>query len=64
MSQAQTDPVPAPVVVEGMVSIKLLIPRSWKVWLDEAARVRGLSRAALVRQCIRGLMIERHGNGA
>lgn len=41
------------------------VPPDWKRWLEEAARVRGLSVAALVRQCIRDLMIRRHdSNGS
>jgi predicted HicB family RNase H-like nuclease len=36
------------------------VPADWKRWLEEAAGARGLSVAALVRQCIRELMIRRH----
>lgn len=59
MPQAQTSTEPAP-AVQGMVPIRVLVPLQWRTWLDEAARARGLSRAALVRQCIRSLMVERH----
>jgi hypothetical protein len=45
---------------EPWVRITVSIPPAWKRWLDEAAAVRGLSVAALVRQCIRGLMVTRH----
>lgn len=41
-----------------MVAVR--VPPDWKRWLEEAATARGLSVAALVRQCIRALMITRH----
>lgn len=40
--------------------IVVRVPPEWKRWLEEAAEARALSVAALVRQLIRGLMIERH----
>jgi hypothetical protein len=40
--------------------IVVRVPPSWKVWLEEAAEARALTVAALVRQCIRALMITRH----
>lgn len=43
--------------------LRVRVPREWKVWLEEAADARALSVAALVRQCIRSLMITRHENG-
>lgn len=48
------------VAVEPWQELRILVPAQWKRWLQEAASVRGLSVSALVRQCIRELMIERH----
>lgn len=55
-------PVPAPDAsrVEPWVRLELLVPAPWKRWLEEAAKVRAISVGALVRQCIRDLMIRRH----
>lgn len=62
MSESHSAPALVPIdpPASNMVPIKLLVPIAWRTWLDEAAKVRGLSRAALVRQCIRGLMVARH----
>lgn len=46
--------------VEAWPKLVVRVPPSWKVWLEEAAAARALTVAALVRQCIRGLMITRH----
>lgn len=43
--------------------LRVRVPPQWKVWLEDAASVRALSVAALVRQCIRALMVTRHENG-
>lgn len=40
--------------------IVVRVPPDWKRWLEEAADARALTVAALIRQCIRALMIERH----
>jgi predicted HicB family RNase H-like nuclease len=40
--------------------LRVKVPPEWKRWLEEAAAARAMSVAALVRQCIRGLMIARH----
>ena len=40
--------------------IAVRVPPEWKAWLEEAAQARALTVAALVRQCIRNLMITRH----
>ena len=40
--------------------IVVKVPPEWKRWLEEAAAARALSVSALVRQCIRALMITRH----
>jgi predicted HicB family RNase H-like nuclease len=40
--------------------IVVRVPPEWKAWLEEAASARALSVAALVRQLIRELMLERH----
>jgi hypothetical protein len=50
-------------VSERWPVIRVAVPPEWKAWLDEAAKARALSVAALVRQCIRELMLSRHGNG-
>lgn len=63
MPRIRPDDVPA---AEGVPEsphwpiIPVRVPPEWKVWLQEAASARGLSVAALVRQCIRSLMITRH----
>lgn len=49
--------------VDPWERLELLVPRSWKRWLEEAATARAMSVGALVRQCIRALMITRHENG-
>jgi len=59
---------PAPATASARESelwpkVVVRVPPDWKRWLDEAARARGLSVAALVRQCIRELMLTRHRNG-
>ena len=51
---------PEPARVEPWVRLELLVPAPWKRWLEEAAKVRAISVGALVRQCIRDLMIRRH----
>jgi len=43
--------------------LRVRVPPDWKRWLEDAAAARALSVAALVRQCIRALMISRHENG-
>jgi hypothetical protein len=53
-------PVPDATRVEPWVRLELLVPAPWKRWLEEAAKVRAISVGALVRQCIRDLMIRRH----
>ena len=53
-----TDSLPAE--PESWVRLELLVPPAWKRWLEEAAAARAISVAALVRQCIRDLMIRRH----
>ena len=64
MPRANADPPAAPPVVsERWPVVRVPVPPSWKLWLEEAAEARALSVAALVRQCIRGLMISRHENG-
>lgn len=40
--------------------LRVRVPPEWKRWLEEAAAARALPVAALVRQCIRALMITRH----
>lgn len=40
-----------------MLVVVVRVPAQWKRWLEEAAEARGLSVAALVRVCIRDLMI-------
>jgi hypothetical protein len=40
--------------------ITVRVPQEWKTWLEEAAEARALTVAALVRQCIRSLMVTRH----
>jgi len=42
---------------DPMVELRVHVPRSWKHWLEGAAEARALSVGALVRQCIRDLMI-------
>jgi len=63
MSPAIPDPPSAPPVAsERWPVVKVPVPPEWKRWLEEAAAARALSVAALVRQCIRALMIQRpHG---
>jgi hypothetical protein len=61
-------PVPAevpPGLPENPEWPKLVVrvPPDWKRWLEQAAEARALPVAALVRQCIRALMIERHNGG-
>lgn len=63
MPAPQTSPEPAAVSGRHTAELRIRVPVDWKRWLEEAALVRGLSVSALVRQCIRGLMIERH-NGS
>lgn len=46
--------------VDAWVRLEILIPRTWKAWLVEASQARAMTVSDLVRQCIRGLMIERH----
>lgn len=55
------NPVTVPSVARGdqMVRLELQIPASWKRWLEEAARARALSVGAIVRLCIRDLMLQR-----
>lgn len=48
---------------EPWVPIRFKVPASWKRWLQEAADHRALTVSALVRQLIRNLMLERHGDG-
>lgn len=43
---------------EPWVEIRVKIPAPWKRWLEEVAEIRALSVSAIVRQCIRTLMIE------
>jgi hypothetical protein len=44
----------------GWPVLRVRVPPDWKEWLEDAARHRALSVSALVRQCIRELMIARH----
>lgn len=63
----KTEPVAATNVVEPWVELRVKVPADWKRWLEQAAHARALSVAALVRQCVRELMLQRHdreGNGA
>ena len=61
MSAANREPVEVPAAaVERWPVVKVPVPPAWKRWLEEAAEARALSVAALVRQCIRALMITRH----
>lgn len=64
----ESGPVP-PVTVETSMPerwpvLKVSVPPTWKVWLDEAAAARALPVAALVRQLIRDLMVRRHDQEA
>jgi hypothetical protein len=49
--------------VDAWVRLEILVPGSWKRWLEDASRVRATSVSALVRSLIRDLMIRRHQNG-
>ncbi len=61
MPKATPDPSPAlPAAVERWPVIKVPVPPEWKRWLEEAAGARAIPVAALVRLCIRDLMIRRH----
>ena len=40
--------------------IRVPVPPEWKRSLEDAAQARALSVAALVRQCIRNFMLQRH----
>lgn len=48
---------------EAWPVLRVRVPPTWKRWLEEAAEARALPVAALVRQCIRDLMIRRHDTG-
>jgi len=54
------DPDAARAEVAGWPTIKVRVPPTWKTWLEEAADLRAMSVAALVRQCVRDFMIRRH----
>jgi len=58
------DSAAAPRGSEDWVDVRVRVPRSWKVTLEEIAQVRALSVAGLVRQLIRGLIIQRHNGDA
>lgn len=49
-----------PVESEAWPVLRVRVPPDWKRWLEQAADARALTVAALVRQCIRSLMIQRH----
>lgn len=63
MPRATPDPSPAPRPSDRWPTLKVPVPPEWKQWLEEAAQARALSVAALVRQCIRALMVTRHDDG-
>ncbi len=63
MPSARRDPAAVPPEIpESPLWPKIVVrvPPEWKRWLEEAAEARALTVAALVRQCIRSLMITRH----
>jgi hypothetical protein len=63
MPNSRADDEPTPSVSHespGWPLLQVRVPPEWKIWLEEAAQARALSVAALVRQCIRVLMIARH----
>ena len=63
MPEARPIPADAPVEApepEHWPILRVRVPPAWKTWLEEAAAARALPVAALVRQCIRALMITRH----
>jgi hypothetical protein len=65
VSKARPDPAAIPASAPELESerwplLRVRVPPDWKRWLEEAADARALSVAALVRQCIRTLMIARH----
>lgn len=49
--------------VEAWPILRVRVPPDWKRWLEEAADARAIPVAALVRLCIRALMIQRHETG-
>ena len=59
MADAKTGAAMAQELDTDMVDLHFQLPRSWKRWLEEAAQARAMSVGALVRQCIRDLMIRR-----
>lgn len=68
MPPATPDPSPGPPAAAELELepsprwpvLKVPVPPEWKTWLEDAAAARALPVAALVRQCIRALMIRRH----
>lgn len=64
MPSAHPEPAETPPEVRAesphWPKIVVRVPPEWKAWLEDAAEARALSVAALVRQLIRGLMLERH----
>jgi hypothetical protein len=50
-------------VAEPWPVLKVPVPPEWKRWLQDAADARAIPVAALVRLCIRALMIQRHEGG-
>lgn len=65
MPRARPVPAPVPAAAPEQVSarwpvVRVRVPPDWLTWLDEAARVRAISRAALIRLCIRELMRQRY----
>lgn len=51
---------PGPVVRDDLVTLHVLIPRSWRDALAEAAGAHGISMAALCRLVLRGFLRERY----
>jgi hypothetical protein len=45
---------------ERWVELRIKVPSLWRDWLREVAEARALSVSAIVRQCIRDLMVRRH----